>query len=159
MSSRACEGADTRTVSVACVDFEECRECGKRIRHDLAAHPQLGFVASCEQNITADTRKAMAWQEMTRAFESIARTVAQLEDNHDTKKKGGPMEADIPSREKERAIANRWLAGRGTVDPSQANLDIGYLLGTIDRLRGIIDSLTARAAAQSELLSKRAEKR
>ena len=57
MSDRACEGAETDTVSLGCVDFERCRACGMRVRRDFVDHPSVGFAADCPEMGPARCRR------------------------------------------------------------------------------------------------------
>ncbi|GAG00628.1 unnamed protein product [marine sediment metagenome] len=42
-STKACLGAETKTVWNASGDMEECVCCGTRVRWDLVDHPFFGF--------------------------------------------------------------------------------------------------------------------
>lgn len=45
----ACEGGET--ISNAWDNMVECRECGMRVRWDLAEHPFYGFEACCGRRV------------------------------------------------------------------------------------------------------------
>lgn len=43
----ACNGAETRSVHITGVWFEECTACRTRVASDLVEHPFFGFAAGC----------------------------------------------------------------------------------------------------------------
>jgi hypothetical protein len=43
MAEKACDGGRTVKLNDGSGEFEECLECGTRVRWDLVDHPVLGF--------------------------------------------------------------------------------------------------------------------
>ena len=55
MTTKACEGASTRSVWK---NMEQCRKCGTSVRFDLVGHPFWGFQNCREKQAVAEDREA-----------------------------------------------------------------------------------------------------